>query len=183
MSLNNAQIRHSIVLDSPIDIPGLGDVHVMLNISNSYDGTVALTTQAGLWYKDSRDDEVTFTSKGSLGSIVIPAGNDKQKDVVTLVKAIAGNIAGIVEASREKTIEDDGVSSLLKKIEKSVGTRRKEILETILSEEDGTMTSWDIFESLSKFSSVEETTAAKRWFETIADSYLVISNEVRKALK
>jgi kynureninase len=155
----------------------------MLNISNSYDGTAALTTQAGLWYKDSRDDEISFTSKGSLGSIVVPAGNDKQKDVVTLVKTIADNIASIVVASRETTIEDDGVSSLLKKIEKAVGTRRKEILETILSEEDGTMTSWDIFESLSKFSAVEETSAAKRWFETLADSFLVISNEVRKTMK
>lgn len=183
LSPNNAQIRHSIVLDSPIDIPGLGEVHVMLNISNSYDGTVALTTQAGLWYKDSRDDEVSFTSKENLGSIVIPAGKDKQKDVVTMVKTLSDNITGIVEASRAEVNSDASITGLLKKIEKSVGTRRKEILETILSEEDGELTSWDIFESLSKFSAVEETTAAKRWFETLADSFLVISDDVRKAMK
>jgi len=192
MAPNLASIRHDIVIQHATNVPAVGDMYPVLIVTNSYDGTKAANVAFGLSFNDGEQD-IRFCSHKKLGSLrqihLEGADTTMQAEVGGYITAFAGNIGDMIQANMESTITEDDMMSVLDMIEKQTGKTRREAISAVITEahptegiESWTMTSWQLFNAITKFSSLEANLNSKKILESVAERVLIIPAQMVEAV-
>lgn len=191
MTYNLASIRHEVVIQNATNVPQVGDIYPQLLVTNSYDGTKAAHVTFGLAFNDGAVD-IRFSSKEKLGSMrqihLEGAATTMQAEVGGYIEAFGANIGDMVEANFNNHITEDDMLKVLDMVEKSAGRKRREAIAESVTEgqtegiESWSMTSWQLFNAITKFSTLEKNLNAKTILEDIAERVLVVPAQMMEAV-
>lgn len=191
LTSNLASMRHEIVIQNAQNIPQVGDVYPMISIRNSYDGTKAADITFGMNFGDG-DNTVRYSSKNKLGYIrqvhIDGADTILKSAVGDYVTVFSQNIGDMISANINMNVTEDDMMSLLTVIEKKAGKKRREDISAIITEEFGeegsrqTISSWNLFNALAKFTTLEKNINAKLILEDVVERVLVVPEQMINAL-
>jgi len=192
MAPNLASIRHEIVIQSATNVPTVGDIYPQLIVTNSYDGTRAAHIAFGLAFNDGQQD-VRFCAPNKLGSLrqihLEGSQTTMQAEVGGYVTAFAGNIGDMIQANFNEHVTEEDMMKILDLIEKQSGKTRREAISAVITEENPTegveswtMTSWQLFHAITRFSTLETNLNAKKILESVAERVLVVPAQMMEAV-
>ena len=191
---NFAEMRHEIVIRNANTIPAVGVVYPMMYITNSYNGTGASTIVFGMQIAES--DAVSHFCTEKFGKIkqIHLTGSSTELEAAfgEYVTIFGNNITDMVNENFNNQITETDMMKVLDIIETKAGKKRRELisneLPVIEESADGVaipwnMTSWQLFLTLTRFTSVETNLNAKRIMENIAERVLIVPEQMSDALK
>jgi len=194
---NLTKIRHEIVINNPSVVPGVGTVSPMMNITNSYDGTGASTIVFGMHIAESDVLSSAFCTEkfGKIKQIHLTGSSTELEAAFGEYVTIFGdNIVNMITENFNNQITESDMMKVLDIIETKAGKKRRELIsnelpltnpnaEVSVEAVPWNMTSWQLFLTLTRFTSVEENLNSKRIMENIAERVLVIPEQMIEALK
>lgn len=194
---NFTKMRHEIVINNPSVVPGVGTVSPMMNISNSYDGTGASTIVFGMHINESDVLSSAFCTErfGKIKQIHLTGSSTELSAAFGEYVTIFGeNITDMITENFNNQITESDMMKVLDIIETKAGKKRREMISNELPVNDPdaeapatptpwNMTSWQLFLTLTRFTSVEENLNSKRIMENIAERVLVVPEQMIEALK
>lgn len=188
---NFASIRHEIVIQNITNVPQVGDIYPQLTIRNSYDGTKAAHVSFGLAFNDGEQD-IRFSSREKLGYLrqvhIEGSPTTMQAEVGGFVELFGANIGDMVVANFNNQLTQDDMMKVLDMIEKLSGKKRREAITAAIVEDQGdgienwSMNSWQLFHSITRFSTLENNLNAKRILEDIAERVLIVPAQMSEAV-
>jgi len=191
-SSNYSQIRHEMVIQNETDVPSVGGVYPQIILGNSYDGTKASNITFGLFYNNGTDDiRFGFTQKlGKVRQIHMAGSSTTMSSAVgEYVNVFTSNIVDMITENLNNHITAVDVDKSLDLIQKSVGKKRRDVLSEILRSgretegvESWSMTSWQLFNVIAKFSTIERNLNAKLLIENAAERVLVVPTQMADAM-
>jgi hypothetical protein len=195
ISPDNTKIRHEIVISHENVIPEVGTIFPMMNISNTYNGTGASVIVFGMSIAESAELVSSFCTEkfGKIKQIHL-AGSSTELEAAfgEYVSVFNDNIASLVSENFTNNITEDDMLKVLDIIEAKAGKKRREMISNELPSsevEEGqtavpwSMTSWQLFLTLTRFTSVEENLNSKKILENIAERVLIVPAQMKDALK
>jgi hypothetical protein len=197
MTPNFTKVRHEIIIDNPSVVPGVGTVSPMMNISNSYDGTGASTIVFGMHIAESAEVASAFCTErfGKIKQIHLTGSSTELSAAFGEYVTIFGeNIVDMVTENFNNQITESDMMKVLDIIETKAGKKRREMISNELPVTDPdaeapatptpwNMTSWQLFLTLTRFTSVEENLNSKKIMESIAERVLIVPERMMEALK
>lgn len=193
MSPNLAQLRHEIVIANATNVPSVGDIYPLLNITNSYDGTKAANIGFGLFFSESESESISFGSKTKFGNMrqihLEGSGTTLSASIGDYVDTFSQNIGDFIQMNFDNHLNEDDMLKSLDLIERQAGKKRRDAISAVLTDEFGgegieswTITSWQLFLAITRFSSVEKNINAKQILENVAERVLVLPAQMIEAL-
>jgi len=194
---NLTKMRHEIVINNPSVVPGVGTVSPMMNITNSYDGTGASTIVFGMHISESDVLSSAFCTEkfGKIKQIHLTGSSTELEAAFGEYVTIFGaNIVDMITENFNNQITESDMMKVLDIIETKAGKKRREMISNELPVTDPdaeapatptpwNMTSWQLFLTLTRFTSVEENLNSKRIMENIAERVLIVPEQMIEALK
>ena len=176
------QMFNEIIIQNLTNIPQAGDIYPSLVVKNSYDGTMSCRVAFGLSIQ-SESGSVGFSFKiGEMRQIHIQNSDTTiQASVNNYIDSFSVNIVDLIQNSFSHTLTEDNIMETLDLIE-SVGKRKREEISKVLTgivgsrdpESNPTISAFDMFLAITKYSTVEKNLNVKTMLENIAESVLVI---------
>jgi hypothetical protein len=167
----------------------VGDIYPHIAVRNTYDGRGAkeVTFGLSLYEAGSRDRMYGFTfSLCSMKQVHSEHARSRiASNIGGYLEAFATNIKDLISVNFNAQVQEDVLLSIFDVVEK-VGKRRREEVSTYLSElkeKNKSITAWDLFLAITRFSTVEKNLNAKILMENIAERVLVLPIELERALK
>lgn len=199
MSPNLTEIRHEIIISHANTIPEVGTICPMMHITNTYNGTGASKIVFGMNIAESNgdnDDVVSSFCTEKFGKIkqIHLSGSSTELSAAfgEFVAAFGANINDLVTENFNNQITETDMMKILDIIEAKAGKKRRELISNLLPEtevEEGqtevvawSMTSWQLFLALTRFTSVETNLNAKRILENISERVLIVPQQMIEAL-
>ncbi len=193
MAVNLTEIRHELIIVNGTDIPQVGSILPMMNVSNTYNGTGASTILFGMAIVEA-DNTVSSISSDKFGKIkqihLNGATTELSAALGGYVTILNDNIQEVISTNFERQVSIEEMLALLDKIETKVGKKRREVIATSLpnNEDPAAVTawnlnSWDLFLALTRFTSVEKNINSKKILESVVESVLVLPGQMVEALK
>lgn len=195
MAPNNAEIRHEIVIRNANLIPSVGTIYPMMNITNTYNGTGASRIVFGMNIAEAGDIVSSFCTEkfGKIKQIHLAGASTELSAAFGEYVTIFGNsIGNLITENFTNQITEDDMLKVLDIIETKTGKKRRELISNQLImdpvNEGGaptpwSMTSWQLFLALTRFTSVETNLNAKRILENVAERVLVIPAQMIESLQ
>lgn len=197
MTPNNTKVRHEIIINNPSVVPGVGTVSPMMNISNSYDGTGASLIVFGMHINESDVLSSAFCTErfGKIKQIHLTGSSTELSAAFGEYVTIFGeNIVDMIAENFENQITESDMMKVLDIIEAKAGKKRREMISNELPVTDPdaeapatavpwSMTSWQLFLTLTRFTSVEENLNSKKIMESIAERVLIVPERMIESLK
>ena len=194
---NLTKMRHEIVINNPSVVPGVGTVSPMMNITNSYDGTGASTIVFGMHIAESDILASSFCTEkfGKIKQIHLTGSSTELEAAFGEYITIFGaNIVDMITENFNNQITESDMMKVLDIIETKAGKKRREMIsnELPITDPDAetpttpipwNMTSWQLFLTLTRFTSVETNLNSKKIMENIAERVLVVPEQMIEALK
>jgi len=193
---NLTKIRHEIIINNPSVVPGVGTVSPMMNISNSYDGTGASLIVFGMHIAESDVIASSFCTEkfGKIKQIHLTGSSTELEAAFGEYVTIFGdNIVNMITENFNNQITEADMMKVLDIIETKAGKKRREMISNELPVTDPdaeapttptpwNMTSWQLFLTLTRFTSVETNLNSKKIMENIAERVLVVPEQMINAL-
>jgi hypothetical protein len=197
MAPNLTKVRHEIIINNPSVVPGVGTVSPMMNISNSYDGTGASLIVFGMNINESDVLSSAFCTErfGKIKQIHLTGSSTELSAAFGEYVTIFGdNIVDMINENFTNQITEEDMMKVLDIVEAKAGKKRRELISNELPVTDPdaeapatptpwNMTSWQLFLTLTRFTSVEENLNSKKIMESIAERVLVVPARMIDALK
>lgn len=165
------------------------DICPLINIMNSYDGSLLLNLGFGLGIFTQGRLISTISFRQTLGTfrqIHIRGSNTQMINIIgETVELISNNLPAIAQQNFDRPIDEQILLSSLDLIE-SVGKRRRiEIGKTLqeIQQQNHNLTLWDLFLAITKFSCSERNINAKMILENIVERLMVLPTEMLNFLK
>lgn len=167
-----------------------GNVHPTLIVGNSYDGSRAATVQFGLTIREfDRDSEYSqyFNFGFSLGQIRMVhsqySSTTMTYTVNNYIQSFSQGIEQLIESNMGMTLNEDNIYAVLEGINK-LTEKKRNALQEYLDEvrNNGTLTNWQFFIALVKYSCTQTNINLKRLLENVAESVLVLPQQMEEAL-
>lgn len=161
-----------------------GNVHPTLVIGNSYDGSRAGTVQFGL---SVRGDDYQSNFGFQLGQIRMVhsqySSTTMTYAVGNYIQAFAGGIAELIESNMAITLNEDNIFAVLEGIDK-LTEKKRNALQEYLDEvrQNGTLTNWQFFLALIRYSCTQTNLNLKKLLENVAESVIVLPQQMEEAL-
>jgi len=187
MDPSHTKIRHEIVISNPSTIDQVGTVYPMLNISNTYNGTGASRITFGMNIAESANVRSAFCTEkfGKIKQIHLSgAATELTTAVGDFINVFGANIEDMISENFNNHITEADMMKVLDKIP-SKGRREKIAAELAPAEEgvaSWSMTNWQLFLALTRFTSVEENLNAKVLMENIAERVLIVPQQMLDSL-
>lgn len=196
MSPDNAKIRHEIIISHANVIPEVGTVFPMMNITNTYNGTGASGIVFGMSIAESPELVSSFCTEkfGKIKQIHL-AGSSTELEAAfgEYVTVFNENISSLVAENFTNNITESDMLKVLDIIEAKAGKKRRELISNELPTTEvaegqteapaWSMTSWQLFLTLARFTSVEDNLNSKKILENIAERVLIVPAQMKEALK
>ena len=193
---NLTKMRHEIIINNPSVVPGVGTVSPMMNISNSYDGTGASIITFGMYIAESDVLASSFCTEkfGKIKQIHLTGSSTELEAAFGEYVTIFGaNIVDMITENFNNQITESDMMKVLDIIETKAGKKRREMISNELPVTDldaeapatptpWNMTSWQLFLTLTRFTSVETNLNSKKIMENIAERVLIVPEQMINAL-
>ncbi len=162
-----------------------GDVHPMITILNSYNGTNLVKISFG--FSILRGDQIsnTLTMRKSFGTIdkihIKGSVNRFFDNINNYIQIMSGNLLSLIEVNMEKQINEETLLQILDIIDSLGKKRRNQIsssIDEIRQNNNNIISSWDLFIALTKFTTNEGNLNAKILLENIVERFMVIPNRM-----
>jgi len=182
------RMRAEIIIQSSQEATQGGDVMPVMIVNNSYNGTKAASLAFGI---ATAYNEERLTFSFSLGEIrqvhVETSTTSLASAVTTYMKVFSEDILDMITGSFQKQVGEDEMMTLLELLRESFGKRRTERISELLAEVQGpatqTLTAWQIFLAIVRYTSFEPNINIRKMMESIAESVLVIPTRMYDVLK
>ena len=188
---NRTQIRSEMIISNPSNVPRVGDVYPQVVVNNAYDGTRAVTVAFGLAMRETNNRILSFAFHNALGLIrqihFTTARSSMATSVGQYVQLFNQNILEMIEENFNKELTEDDIVKTLDLVEK-MGKRRRNDISVFLSEVTGrdiesegtTVSAWQMFLAIVKYSSSENNLNAKTFLENAAERILVVPQRMMR---
>ena len=161
-----------------------GNVYPTLIVGNSYDGSRASTLQFGLSIRET-DYRSNFAFElGKLRMIHSEySGVSMRYGVGTYIDNFEGCIGEVMEINMNVTLDEDNIYAVLEAIDKLTEKKRNSLQE-FLDEvrENGTLTNWQFFMAIIRYSCFQSNLNLKKLLENVAESVLILPQQMGEAL-
>lgn len=161
-----------------------GNLHPTLIVGNSYDGSRAATVQFGLSVRNANNNannNANFAfelgkmrmihSQNSITTITYGIGN--------YIGAFTEGIEDLVAQNMEMELTEDNIFATLEAIDK-LSEKKRNALQEFLDEvrEDGTLTNWQLFLAIIRYSCLQTNLNMKKLIENVAESILILPQQM-----
>lgn len=162
-----------------------GNVHPTLIVGNSYDGSRAATLQFGLSIRGENSNSTFGFTLGTMRMV------HSQYSLTTLsygignyIGSFAENIDELITNNMQTVIDEDGIYAVLEGIDR-LSEKKRNNLQKYLDEvrNNGTLTNWQFFIALVKYSCTQSNLNLKKLMENIAESVLILPRQMAEALE
>ena len=175
------QMFNEIIIQNLTNVPQAGDIYPTLTVKNSYDGTMSCKISFGLSIQ-SDYGSLGFSFKiGEMKQIHLQSADTSlQTSVSNYINSFSVNIVELIESSFNNRLTEDSVMKTLDLIESFGKKKRKEISASLANiirsreDENPTVSAFDMFLAITKYSTIEKNLNAKTMLENIAESVLVV---------
>ena len=191
------QMFSEILIGRQNTIPEVGMVYPQISINNSYDGHRGIEISFGLSLYSGTVRDITEATRYSF-SFREKLGTFKQihsqysRTVLgtalgSYVTMIGNNILSLFRENYNKVIDEQTLLATLDVVE-GIGKRRRIDISDYLHQlneerKSSTITAWDLFIAITKFSTVEKNINAKKLLEEAAERILVVPSQMIDALE
>jgi len=161
-----------------------GNVHPTLIVGNSYDGSRASTLQFGLSIREEGYRSNFAFELGKLRMIHSEySGVSMRYGVGTYIDNFEGCIDEVMETNMNVVLSEDNIYAVLEGIDR-LTEKKRNALQEFLDEvrENGTLTNWQFFMAIIRYSCLQENLNLKRLLENIAESVLILPQQMEEAL-
>jgi hypothetical protein len=190
LTSNNTFMYNELIVQNPQDVPEVGSIYPHILIVNSYNGFAACSINFGFSMvgADGKiSSSFSFRNKIMKMRQIHYAGSQTNLSVAMggYIESFTDNICDLVTANMAKVITEEEMLKTLEFIE-VVGKRKREEISSYLNEiavaSGGVMTSWKLFQALSKFSAASENINAKKLLENVIERVLIVPQKMIDSL-
>lgn len=157
-----------------------GNVHPTLIIGNSYDGSRAATLQFGLSIRGEDGYRSNFAFE--LGKMRMVHSQYSTTllsyGIGTYLGGFAGSIDELIRINMADELNEDNIYAVLEGIDK-LSEKKRDGLQEFLDEvrADGTLTNWQFFLAITRYSCFQQNLNLKKLLENVAESILVLPQQ------
>jgi len=185
------QMYNEIIIQNASNVIKAGDIFPQLIVRNSYNGSMATRIEFGICMAESQSG-LTWTGFGfrtKLGIIkqihIERAPTNQFPIIGDYISSFNQNIVSLVEQNFNNILTEDDMLRTLDLIE-SVGKKRRDMVSQFLSEltnnTQSSVSSWNLFLAITRFSSLEKNLNAKVMLESIAERVLTVPDQMYRTL-
>jgi len=187
MSPDIAEMMNSITINNSKTVPTWGDIFPQLVVVNSYNGHKAVTVSFG-FSMNSRGERYNIALRNKLGTLrqihLLSSKSKLVSAVSQFVQIFNDNIINTIEANFNNVVSEEDFLNVLDMVEQ-IGKKKRETLSAYISESVGAtgMNSWNLFNVLCKFSTMEKHINTRVLLENIAEKVLVLPVEFSRMME
>jgi len=189
LSPNLTSMRAEILVRNSSSVPAVGDVYPQITILNSYNGTSAKKISFGISLYQGGKRIVGFsfgiTKLLVMRQIHIQNARTFASTISSYVNLFTENIVDLIRINMQNRLDESTILSTLDLVENIGKRKRAEIsnmLTEITKESGNSLTGWDLFLAITKFSTVETNINSKTLLENIAERVLVLPESMFRVL-
>lgn len=163
----------------------IGNVHPTLIVGNSYDGSRAATVQFGLSVRgEGYRSNFAFT----LGSMRM-IHSQYSSTIITYginnyIQGFSEGIADLITENMNIQLNEDNIFAVLEGIDR-LSEKKRNALQEFLDEvrENGTLTNWQFFLAIIRYSCLQANLNLKKLLENVAESVIVLPQQFEDMLE
>jgi hypothetical protein len=186
LSPDIAEMMNSIIIRNARSIPAWGDISPQLVVINSYNGHKAVTVSFGFSMLSGRERYgVALRNKlGTLRQVHLLSSKSKLVSAVSqFVQIFNDNIIGTIEANFNNVVSEEDFLGILDMIEE-ISKKKREAISSYISDTVGSsINSWNLFNVLCKFSTMEKHINTRVLIENIAEKVLILPVEFSQMMQ
>ena len=189
ISKERTQMHNCIIIENPNSIPEVGNIYPQIVVFNSYNGTRAKSISFGFTMLEDEEVNISFGFKTKLGELRQIHHEGSQTTMSApiggYVQAFSENISDLFEQNYSNRLTEDDVMRTLNLVEK-IGKKKRDVISNALDlmfEEDGVISSWQLFLTLTMHSTIETNLNTKRFLENVAERVLVVPERLMTTMK
>lgn len=182
------RMRNEMIISNGQEVLNVGDVLPVMIVSNSYNGTRAASVSFGISIVH-RQDRLNFAfNLGEMRQIHISNSNTSMTSAITSYMSVfSESITDMINRSFSTVLTEQEMLGVLDIIE-GFGKKRREDVSKILSDiqkesQNILPTAWQMFLSITRYSSFEKNLNVKKLMENAAESVLVIPAKMLEVLE
>jgi len=178
---------NEMLIQNVTNYPQVGDIYPNIIVTNSYNGSRAVRITFGISIsEDERNPRVGFGFQrfGQMRQVHYQHARSRMTTAVgAYIDIFSQNIVSLIEENFSQRVSEENMLAVLDVIENSVGKRRRNSLSMYLEEIGANnITSWNLFHSICRFSSIEKNLNARILMEDVAESVLTIPSQMFDAV-
>jgi hypothetical protein len=165
-----------------------GNVHPTLVVGNSYDGSRKATVQFGITVLSNGDHHEISNFGFTLGTISMIhsqySSTRMTYAVGNYIQTFTEGIEELIETNMGITLNEDNIYAVLEGIDK-LTEKKRDALQEYLDDvrQNGTLTNWQFFLALVRYSCTQTNLNLKKLLENVAESVIVLPQQMEEALK
>jgi len=186
LSPDIAEMMNSIIIRNSKSIPAWGDIFPQLVVVNSYNGHKAVTVSFGFSMVCGRDKYgIALRNKlGTLRQVHLLSSKSKLVSAVSqFVQIFNDNILNTIETNFNNVVSEEDFLGILDMIEDISKKKRESISSYVADNVGSSINSWNLFNVLCKFSTMEKHINTRVLMENIAEKVLVLPVEFMQMMQ
>jgi len=186
LSPDIAEMMNSIIISNSKSVPAWGDIYPQLVVVNSYNGHKAVTVSFG-FSMVSRDIRYGIALRNKLGTLrqvhLLSSKSKLISAVSQFVQIFNDNILNTIETNFNNTVSEEDFLGVLDMIEEISKKKREAISSYISATSGSSINSWNLFNVLCKFSTMEKHINTRVLIENIAEKVLILPVEFSQMMQ
>lgn len=185
---NLTYLYNEILVQNPKDIPEVGTIYPHFTIINSYNGFAAVSILCGFSILENSNIKSSFSFKNKMMKMrqVHYSGSNTTMTYAMdkYINTFNENITDMVAMNMSAPLTEEDMLKSLELIE-VLGKKKRDEISTYLAEigTAGSMTTWKMFQAISKFSAEAENINAKKVLENVIERTLILPQRMLDALE
>jgi hypothetical protein len=188
MSSNLTYMYNEILVQNVKNMPGIGDVYPHFTIINSYNGFAAVSVLCGFSILENNNIKSSFSFKNKLMKMrqVHFSGSNTSMSYAMdkYINIFNNNIIDMINMNMSNPLSEEDMLKSLELIE-ILGKKKRDEISAYLAEigTGGEMTTWKMFQAISKFSVESENINAKKVLENVIERTLILPQNMLESLE
>ena len=182
-------MHQEIIIRNPQDIAEVGNIYPHIVVTNSYNGTAAITVNFG-FSMIGNDGKISssFSFRQKLAKMKqIHYASSKTTLSLAIgnyVQSFTDSIGELIQSNMAQPLSEEDMLKSLDLVEK-LGKKRRDEVSTYLSSinpDGGAITVWKLFQAITKFSAADTNINAKKVLENVIERVLLVPQRMISSL-
>lgn len=186
LSKNITEMLNEIVIRNAKTVERVGDVCPQLIVSNSYNGHKAVTIAFGFSISSGRErvGSALRNKLGTLRQVHSVSSRGKMVSAVSeFVQVFSDNIINTIETNFNTPVAELDFLHVLDMVEQ-IGKRKRNDISTYISQAyPSQLNTWNLFNTICKFSTIEKHINTRILLENIAEKVLILPFEFSEMMR
>jgi len=162
-----------------------GNVHPTLVVGNSYDGSRAATVSFGLSIRGEGLRRMVGFNLGTMRMVHSQYSSTTLRyGIGNYIQAFENNIVELIDINMAIELNEDNIYAVLEGIDK-LTEKKRNALQEFLDEvrNNGTLTNWQFFLAIARYSCLQSNLNLKKLLENIAESVIILPQQMSDMLE